>query len=303
MKKNIFIFTAHGLSPDLYINIITHLFTQYGKPLVECITLLKIAYEGDSKKELRDELIIIRQNISIQLQNLINSKVRKWDRKINDWKESSDSLDEIKLNEKFLYSYLEVSTWLDENEIVTKVESSAALDQYLENQASNRNYDNIFDLTGAPKKDFVTISLALLYQKSYLHIFEVLRDFGSFKHQLIHEYIDNDQNILYKYHDLNLPNYKVSKNYTDLISLKEKWKGMFTNDISIVEIIDTITKDLSKSPNSESRQETSKKLDLLKRNIKNIDKERRDNLITHDKAKSETSKLLNNLQSIIDRIE
>ncbi|WP_367389041.1 hypothetical protein [Lewinella sp. LCG006] len=302
MKKNIFIFTAHGLSPDLYINIITHLFVQYGKSLVECITLLKIAYEGDSKKELRDELIIIRENISIQIQNLINSKVRKWDRKINDWEKSSEGFDYIKLNRQFLHSYLEVSAWLDENEIVTKVESSATLDQYLENQASNRNYDNIFDLTGAPKKDFVTISLALLYQKSYLHIFEVLRDFGSFKHQLIHEYIDNDQNNLYKYHDLNLPNYKVSKNYTDLMSQKEKWKEMIANGISIVEIIDTIKKDLSELPNAEIFQEKSKELIALRRRVIDIEQNRSKELITRKEAKTETNNLLDNLQEEIRQI-
>lgn len=299
MRKNIFIFTAHGLSPDLYINIITHLFREYGGLSVEYITLLKIAYGGDSKKELKEELFTIKQNISIQLKSLINNSVKKWDRKTNAWE---SLLDEINLSQEFYRLYLDVNSWLDENEIATKVQSSDFLSQYLENETSNSNYEFIFDLTGAPKKDFVAISLALLSQNSRLHIFEVLRDFGSFKHQLIHEYIDEDQNDLYLYHTLNSPNYKVNKINSDLVKIKEGWRKMISSNASITEIINKIKESLSMFPESEFNEEISKTLELLNRKAVSIKKERSTGLVNTEKANAETSKLITNLQNIIDEI-
>lgn len=269
MKKNIYIFTSKGYQPNLYINIIGSCFNDFSFQNIEDIYLLKIdddSIEGSTRKNqksndsLSNQLKKIRKNIEIQINYLSKSKFLSWDKEKKDF-ENSASPKDIKIEKDFQNLYNQIYAKINEDEIRLKVIKIKSLETTLNRIINNPSYEFIFDLTGVPKKDFVSISLILLSKGCSIYIFETYRWFTYDEKDLIHHLLyikhqDPDEKS-YNHHHLNPKGYIVIRNIgkDHMKEMKKGWRDLVASN-KIDKVISEIKKHLDKITSLDNELQT-----------------------------------------------
>ncbi|MEN0004622.1 MAG: hypothetical protein AAF798_10770 [Bacteroidota bacterium] len=221
MKKNLYIFTSRSLKPDLYVNVIGYCFSKFKLESIEEIMFLRLASDETEKKEDLRELKKTRINFLLQVENLSNSRYLAWSKELKSFVDETEP-QSIEIESSFLNIYNQIKKKCNEEEIRIKVIFLADLENELNKIISDSTSEHIFELTGVPKKEFVSISLTLLSIHSSIYLFDMKRTLSYDENDLIHKLTYPKD---FEHLKLNLPNYSVIKNRdkVEKENLKKGW--------------------------------------------------------------------------------
>jgi hypothetical protein len=223
MKKAICIFVSRNEKPDLYVNILSFCIAKFGKDIVERAYLLKIIDHPVERKKESKKLKDLKQNITSQINALVEGKYLNWDWKSNKFADIKESVKiDIEEDRKYLYeSFQEV---LNKEGLDTLTILNDEIESQLLNIIKADDVDFIFDVTGVITRHLIKVSLVLLANQKGIFAFEMHKRLAHNQEDLIHNLDSKD----YDYIRLNVQDYDVANK-----NISKRKNQLHTKDTSI----------------------------------------------------------------------